>query len=103
MDVVTDGTHLWVVNDTNKLDRVFRYTIAGTLRRELADRCCEQNPPRFDNHPNDVNHIWIVDAGTDRVYQYNSATTLTTGTVKASSSFALSTADRNPQGSPIPA
>ncbi len=98
MDVVTDGTHLWVVNDTNKLDRVFRYTIAGTLEGSWQIDAANKTPTGLTIDPNDVNHIWIVDAGTDRVYQYNSATTLTTGAVKASSSFALSTADRNPQG-----
>ncbi len=31
MDLVTDGTHIWVVNDTPGVDRVFRYTVGGKL------------------------------------------------------------------------
>ncbi|MBL8826779.1 MAG: tandem-95 repeat protein, partial [Planctomycetaceae bacterium] len=98
MDVVTDGTHLWVVNDTAKLDNVFRYTIGGVLEGSWQIDTANKTPTGLTIDPNDVDHIWIVDAGSDRVYQYTHATTQLSGVVTASASFALNTADRNPQG-----
>ncbi len=68
MDVVTDGTHLWVVNDTAKVDSVFRYTVSGVLEGSWQIDSANKTPTGLTIDPNDVNHIWIVDAGTDRVY-----------------------------------
>ncbi len=98
MDVVTDGRHLWVVNDTAKLDSVFRYTIGGKLEGSWKIDGADKTPTGLTIDPNNVSDIWIVDAGTDRVYQYSGATARTSGAQNASSSFALAKADRNPQG-----
>jgi hypothetical protein len=43
-------------------------------------------------------HVWIVDSGTDRVYQYTSAAARTSGSQSAATSFALAPGNSNPQG-----
>jgi hypothetical protein len=45
-----------------------------------------------------VSDIWIVDAGTDRVYQYTAAAGRTSGSQAAAASFALAAGNTNPQG-----
>ncbi len=104
MDVTTDGEHLWVVDDTASVDKVFRYSIGGKLEGNWKIDAENSRPTGLTIDPNDVNHIWIVDAGTDRVYQYDAAATRTKDSQRANSSFALAVANRNPQGiaDPLP-
>ena len=45
-----------------------------------------------------VNDLWIVDNNTDRVYQYSNAVGRTSGSLAASTSFALAAGNANPQG-----
>ena len=46
-----------------------------------------------------VDHIWIVDNGTDRVYQYDNAATLPNGSSKAADAFfALAAGNTQPAG-----
>jgi hypothetical protein len=52
--------------------------------------------------PEDDNHIWIVDSGSDSVYQYDGATIRISGHQAADDSFALDPANRNPQGIAAP-
>ena len=42
-------------------------------------------------------HLWIVDNGTDLVYQYDNAAGRTSGSQSASSTFALAAGNTNPQ------
>lgn len=97
-DVTTDGTRLWVVNDTSSVDKVFRYSLTGTLQGSWQIDSANRNPTGLTIDPNDVNHVWIVDATTDRVYEYSGATNRLAGQQSAARSFALNTADGNPQG-----
>ena len=46
-------------------------------------------PPGITLDPAAPGHLWIVDSGTDRVYQYDNAVSRTSGTQAASASFAL--------------
>lgn len=101
-DLVTDGTHIWVVNDTNSADRVFRYTLGGSLEGSWRIDANNSKPTGITIDPHDVNHIWIVDSGTDSVYQYNSATVRITGQQSADDVFVLDSANRNPQGITAP-
>ena len=72
-DIVTDGTQLWVVNDATT-DKVFKYTLAGVAARQLDDRpAAGGSPTGITLDPANVGHLWIVDSGTDRVYQYDNA------------------------------
>ncbi|MCA9135963.1 MAG: tandem-95 repeat protein [Planctomycetales bacterium] len=103
-DIVTDGEHLWVVNDTTGLDSVFRYTISGTLEGFWDLSSTNPSPTGITLDPNDVSHLWTVDASTDRVYQYDSATSRLSGSQEPSVSFALATNNSDPQGiaDPLP-
>ncbi len=98
MDITTDGAHLWVVNDTATIDKVFRYSLSGALEGSWQMDASNSKPTGLTIDPNDVNHIWVVDAGTDRVYQYSGAVSRTAGQQSAAISFALNSADSNPQG-----
>jgi hypothetical protein len=81
-DIVTDGAHLWVLNDTLAADKVFRYTSAGVLEGSWTLSTTNPSPTGLTIDPHDVNHIWVVDASTDKVYQYNGATTRLTGIIR---------------------
>lgn len=98
MDITTDGNRLWVVNDTSATDKVFRYSLRGALEGSWQIDAANAKPTGLTIDPNDVNHIWIVDAGTDRVYQYSGAASRVAGQQSAALSFALNSADSNPQG-----
>jgi hypothetical protein len=45
-----------------------------------------------------VSDIWIVDSGTDSVYQYTGAASRTSGSQAAAASLALAAGNTNPQG-----
>jgi hypothetical protein len=96
-DVVTDGTSLWVVNDST-MDKVFKYTLSGTLLGSWTIDSANAKPTGITINPASVSDIWIVDSGTDRVYQYNGAVTRTSGSQAAATSFALAAGNTNPQG-----
>ena len=97
-DLVTDGAHLWVVNDTTTADKVFRYTTAGVLEGSWTISTTNANPSGITLDPTNVNHLWIVDPGTDRIYQYDAGTARLTGTQEPSVSYALAATNTNPQG-----
>ncbi len=97
-DLVSDGSHLWVINDTTTADRVFRYTTAGVLEGNWQTSATSPSPTGITLDPTNVNHLWIVDASTDRVYQYDGATSRLTGTQEPSVVFALAATNTNPQG-----
>ena len=97
-DVVTDGAHLWVVNNTTTTDKVFRYTTAGVLEGSWTISTTNANPSGITLDPTNVNHLWIVDPGTDRIYQYDAATARLTGAQEPSLSYALAATNTNPQG-----
>ena len=101
---VTDSIpYLWVVNDA-ATDTVYRYAlgtnglVSGTATSwklnsaNSAPRGITLDP---SNATQDLNAIWVVDSGTDRVYKYANGRT---GTNALTSSFALATGNDNPQG-----
>ena len=104
MDVTTDGVHLWVVNDSRAVDKVFRYDVSGNLEGSWVIDPNNSQPTGLTIDPNDVKHLWIVDAGSDRVYQYDGAAARTSRGQRADSSFALAATNQNPQGiaDPLP-
>lgn len=97
-DVVSDGLHLWVLNDTLAADRVFRYTVSGTLEGSWGLSTTNPSPTGIALDPNHVNHLWVVDASTDRIYQYANATSRITGSQEPDLTWALSAGNTNPQG-----
>jgi hypothetical protein len=96
-DIVTDGTHLWVVNNST-IDKVFKYTLTGSLVGSWTITSGGGNPTGITIDPSNVSDIWIVDSNTDRVYQFTAAASRTSGSQSPSASFALAAGNTNPQG-----
>ena len=70
---MTDGVNLWVVNDSTT-DKVFKYTLAGSLVGSWTiSTAGATSPTGITIDPANVSNIWIVDSGTDKVYQYANA------------------------------
>jgi subtilisin family serine protease len=93
--------YLWTVNNTASLDRVFRYSLntSGIATTVTSWTISTQNasPTGIALDPsNTAMDIWISDSGTDSVYRYANARSLTTPVL--TSSFALSATNANPQG-----
>ena len=98
-DIVTDGTYLWVVNDSKSSDKVFKYMIGGTyVGSWTISTSGASSPTGITLDPSNPSAIWIVDSGTDKVYQYDNAAGLTSGSKSANSSWALAAGNTNPQG-----
>jgi hypothetical protein len=97
-DIVTDGQSVWTVDDTAKTDKVFKYSTAGSLLGSWTIDAANKAPTGIAIDPTNVSNIWIVDSGTDRVYQYNPAATRISGSQSAALFFALAAGNTNPQG-----
>jgi hypothetical protein len=95
--IVTDGTSLWVVDNGSTIDKVFKYTLSGALLGSWTITGGGGSPTGITLDPTNVSHLWIVDNGTDRVYQYTAATGRTSGSQSASATFALAPGNTNPQ------
>ena len=101
-DLVTDGTSIWVLNNTSSTDKVFKYSVGGSSRGNWTITSGGGSPtgltidPTID--PSKTGNIWIVDNNSDKVYQFDSATSRTGGSASPSSSFALAAGNTNPQG-----
>ncbi len=97
-DIVTDGSYLWVVNDSST-DKVFKYTIGGTyVGSWTISTSGASSPTGITLDPSNPSAIWIVDSRTAKVYQYDNAVGLTSGSKSANSSWALAAGNTNPQG-----
>jgi hypothetical protein len=96
-DVVTDGANLWVVNDSST-DKVFKYTMSGSLVGSWTITGAGSRPTGITLDPSGGTTLWIVDGGTDRVYQFDGARGKTSGSLSPSASFALAAGNTNPQG-----
>jgi len=96
MDIVTDGVDFWVV-DAATSDKVFKYTLSGSLLGSWT-LGAGTSPTGITLDPTNVSTLWVVDSGTDRVYQYDNAAGLTSGSQSPSTSFALAAGNTNPQG-----
>jgi sugar lactone lactonase YvrE len=95
-DIVTDGTSFWVVDGS--AHAVFKYTLSGTLLGSWTIDKANTQPTGITINPNNVSDIWIVDNGTDKVYQYIGAVSRTSGSQNAGATFALASGNTNPQG-----
>jgi DNA-binding beta-propeller fold protein YncE len=95
-DIVTDGTSFWVVDGTAL--KVFKYTLSGSLLGSWSIDPANTHPTGITINPNNVSDVWIVDNGTDKVYQYVGAASRTSGSQNAAATFALASGNTNPQG-----
>jgi hypothetical protein len=96
-DIVTDGTSIWVVNDSTT-DKLFKYNLSGTLLGSWTIDAANAHPTGLTINPANVSDIWIVDNATDKVYQYIGAASRTSGSQNAGGTFTLNPYDTNPQG-----
>lgn len=97
-DLVTDGTSIWVVNSSST-DKVFKYSLAGASQGSWTIDAANASPTGITLDPTGVSQsLWIVDNGTDRVYEYAAARSRTSGSQNASATFALAAGNTNPQG-----
>lgn len=97
-DVVTDNLHLWVVNDTSSVDQVFRYSLDGTLEGSWTIDPANSNPTGLALNPANPNQFWILDGRTQKLYDYQDGSSRTSGNQNATSSFKLSSANRDAAG-----
>jgi hypothetical protein len=95
-DLVTDGTSFWVVDGTAHM--VFKYTLSGSLLGSWTIDPANTQPTGITLNPTNVSDIWIVDNGTDKVYQYIGVASRTSGSQNAGAMFALAAGNTNPQG-----
>lgn len=95
--IVTDGTSLWVVDDGSSSDKVYKYTVTGTAKGSWTIDSANSHPTGLTIDPTNVSDIWIVDNGTDKVYQYTAAASRTSGSQTAAATFALAPGNTNPQ------
>jgi hypothetical protein len=96
-DIVTDGMHLWVVNDAAQ-DKVFKYTLSGAIVGRWMITGGGGAPTGITLDPGAPSHLWIVDNNTNRVEQYSNSVGRTSGAQTAASSFALAVGNTAPQG-----
>ncbi len=105
--LTTDGTSLWVVSDSTA-NTVFRYTIVKdgtgtptslTPSGSWTLAAANTTPTGITLDPTGVSKsLWVVDLGTDTVYEYANGTLLSSGTnVAAVASFKLSSGNTTPQ------
>jgi hypothetical protein len=78
--------------------KVFKYTLSGSALGSWKIDPANTHPTGITINPNNVSDIWIVDNGTDKVYQYVGAAGRTSGSQNAGATFALAAANTNPQG-----
>jgi hypothetical protein len=95
--IETDGTHLWVVDDSS-INKVFKYTLSGSLRGSWTINGTNTTPTGITLDPSNPSDVWIVDAGRDQVFQYTAASSRTSGSQSASAVFNLAPGNTNPQG-----
>jgi streptogramin lyase len=95
--IVTDGTSLWVVDDGSSADKVFKYTLSGSLLGSWTIDPANTHPTGLTLNPTSPSDIWIVDSGTKQVYRYTAAVGLTSGSQSAAATFALAAGNTNPQ------
>jgi hypothetical protein len=88
---------LWVVNGSST-DKVFKYSLAGALMGSWTIGAANSKPTGITLDPANVSDLWIVDSGSDRVYQYVGATSRTSGSQTAAATFTLAAGNTNPQG-----
>jgi len=96
-DIVVGGTSLWVVDD-GSTDKVYKYNLSGSLLGSWTITGAGSSPTGITLDPSSPSHLWIVDSGTDRVYQFDNAVSRTSGSQSPSTSFALAAGNTNPQG-----
>lgn len=103
--ITTDGANIWVVNNTSKKDKVYKYDIDGNYIGRWNIDAANASPTGITIDPSGASDaVWIVDNASLSVYQYDGGTTRTSGSALADATFYLDAMNINPQGiaDPIP-
>lgn len=95
-DIVTDGAALWTVDDGSKTDKVFKYSLTGSLLGSWTIDSANKAPTGITLESENVSDIWITDSGTDSVFRYTAAASRTSGSQNAAANFHV--ANGNSQG-----
>ncbi|MFO0808128.1 MAG: S8 family serine peptidase [Gemmataceae bacterium] len=95
--IVTDGASLWVVDDGSSVDKVYKYTLTGSLVGSWAIDPANAHPTGITINPANVSDVWVVDNVTLKVYQYTAAAGRTSGSQSAAATFTLAAGNTNPQ------
>ncbi len=94
--IVTDGASLWVVDDGSS-DKVYKYSLSGTAIGSWTMNGGGGSPTGITLNPASPSSLWIVDNASDKVYEYTAAVGVISGSLFASTSFALAAGNTNPQ------
>jgi hypothetical protein len=95
--IVTDGSSFWVVDDGVTVDKVFKYSLSGSLLGSWTLTGGGGSPTGITLNPVSPSDLWVVDNATLKVYQYAAAVGRTSGSQNAAAYFALAVGDTNPQ------
>ena len=96
--IVTDGVSIWVVNDSTT-DKIFKYTVGGSYLGSWTIDSANKSPTGLTIDPtNGSQDIWVVDNGTDKIYQYANSRSRTSGSQGTLATYALAVGNTNPQG-----
>ena len=96
--IVTDGISIWVVNDSTT-DKIFKYTVGGSYLGNWTIDSANKAPTGLTIDPtNGSQDIWVVDNGTDTIYQYANSRSRRTDSLVATATYALAVGNTNPQG-----
>jgi hypothetical protein len=93
-DLVTDGQHFWVLNDTSSVDKVFRYSMAGVLEGSWTIDRANSNPTGLALNPADPTQFWILDGKSRKLFGYQGGASRSSGNQNASISITLAPANR---------
>lgn len=98
MGIATDGASIWIVDDGRRTDQVFKYRASdGALLGNWAIADQNSKPTGIANDPSGASaSLWIVDNGTDQVFEYGNALADAGGSLV--NVFSLAPANTNPQG-----
>jgi uncharacterized repeat protein (TIGR01451 family) len=84
--------------DDSTSDKVFKYTLGGASVESWTISGGGGSPTGITIDPTNVNHLLVVDKGTDRVYQFSAGASRTSGSQSAASSFPLGSGNSSPEG-----
>jgi RHS repeat-associated protein len=102
--MVTDGVNIWVTDKPNSGSAsVFIYNLAGTKLGNWTLDSADNRPTGITLNPNyltsgTTTDLWVVDNAANNVFRYAGGSAWTSGSHLATSSFALSSSDSDPEG-----
>lgn len=96
--VVTDGTTLWVTDEHAHANKVFVYSIGGSLLGSWLLDAANDAPSGITLNPGGGSDLWVVDRHDSVVYHYADATMRRSGSQAASDTFALAPNNHHAEG-----